>query len=123
MSGSPGLWHTSFATETDKTHRVAADADNVYYIDETNLYRWSRAGGPVETLGSIAPASGRIVDLHVDGPFLYFADFDGVYRMPVGGGTTEVLSDGWDLVVALALDDTHVYFTDYGGGFVLKRPK
>ncbi|HEY3500619.1 MAG TPA: hypothetical protein VGK73_38260 [Polyangiaceae bacterium] len=124
VSGTSSLGHTSFAAGLDSPiHRITADAANVYFIDDVSVYRRSLAGGPLTTLGDIAPASGTIIDLHSDGTHVYFADLNGVFRMPVNGGATETLTDGWGSLRAIALDEAFLYFTDFAGGLVLKRPK
>jgi hypothetical protein len=43
--------------------------------------------------------------------------------LPVTGGSVETLSYGWGSLRSIAVDASNVYFTDYGGGAVLKRPK
>lgn len=104
-------------------HRIAVDANAVYFIDDALLYRVSRSGGEVNELGSIAPASGVIVDLETDGQNLYFADLTAVYRMPVTGGDVVTMTSGWAGLRSLAVNANSLYFTDFAGGAVLRMPK
>ena len=125
VSGTPNLGRTTLTTPlSDPPYRVAVNATNVYYIDGKNVYRTSRAGGAaVQTLAPIAPASGTIVDMELDGNFVYFADLHGVYRLPLAGGSVTALSTGWGGLRSLAVNATSVYFTDYAGGAILRLPK
>jgi hypothetical protein len=124
VTGSTTLGHHAMpAGLSSPLQRITADASNVYFIDGTNVYRQSRNGGSPVVLAPIAPASGTIVDLHADGAYLYFADLHAVYRLPTAGGSVETLSAGWSSLRSLAVDAESVYFTDYGGNQVLKRPK
>jgi hypothetical protein len=124
VSGRPDLGHHALASGLTAPQMIAVDANAVYFVDGTSVYRHPRSGGSTEVLGPIAPAaSGKIVHLVSDGNHLYFADQKAVYRMPVSGGQTETLTGGWGNILALAVDATSVYFTDNSGGMVLKRPK
>jgi hypothetical protein len=122
VSGRPDLGRHRMAPGVNSA-RVAVDAANVYFIDSTSVYRSSRSGGDPVVLGSSSPASGTIYDMLSDGQHVYFADAHAVYRMPVTGGAAETLTGGWGEILALAVDDTNVYFTDYTSGVVMKRPK
>jgi hypothetical protein len=104
-------------------YRVAVDTNAVYYIDDALLYRVSHSGGDVTELGSIAPATGTIVDLETDGQNLYFADLTSVYRMPVAGGDVITMTSGWAGLRAIGVNAESLYFTDYTGGAVLRMPK
>jgi hypothetical protein len=123
VSGSSNLGRVTLKEGLDPQYRLTVDRTNVYFIDGSFVYKTSRAGGPTVELAPIAPASGTIVDMHTDGQHVYFADLTGVYRVPVGGGSVETLTSGWGSLRSIALSNTDVYFTDFAGGAVLKRPK
>jgi hypothetical protein len=123
-TGTANLGRTTLQDGLDSPlQRTALDSTHVYYIDSAFVYSADLAGGAPLKLGPIAPATGTVVDLLSDGQNLYFADLHGVYRMPVGGGAVETLSKGWNSLRSIAVDASKLYFTDYGGGAVLERPK
>jgi hypothetical protein len=124
VSGSPTLGRVILKGGIDAPqYRLTVDRTNVYFIDDNFVYRTSRTGGPTVELAPIAPASGTIVDMHTDGQHIYFASLTGVYRVPLTGGSVETLTSGWGSLRSIALSSTDVYFTDFAGGVVLKRPK
>jgi hypothetical protein len=125
VSGRSNLGHHALTSAlTYPLQRIALDASNVYFVDGTNVYRQPRAGGSAVVLAPIAPApAGQIVDMLSDGTDVYFADSHAVYRVPVTGGSVETLTGGWSSLMAIGVDASNLYFTDYGGGLVLKRPK
>ncbi|HET7540972.1 MAG TPA: hypothetical protein VFK05_13910 [Polyangiaceae bacterium] len=123
-TGSANLGRTTLQADLDSPlQRITSDAKYVYYIDATSVYRADLSGGAPTKLAAIAPASGTIVDLLSDGENLYFLDLKAVYRLPINGGSVETLSSGWGSLRSVAVDASNVYFTDYAGGAVLKRPK
>jgi hypothetical protein len=105
---------------------IATDANNLYWSDESAIYRTAKVGGAfsiVTTLPVVPIAESPIVDLVSDGTNLFYSDGRTVFRVPVGGGDPEVVSQGWKRIVKLAVDDTSVYFTDSVRGAVVKLPK
>lgn len=123
VSGSSHVGHFELSSYLSGLARVAVDQAYVYYVDNVAVYRAPRSGGEPLELALLADGTVQVVDLHTDGQTLYFADLHAVYRLPVAGGSVETLSHGWNSIRALAVTDTDVYFTDYGGGAVLKVPK
>jgi hypothetical protein len=124
VSGSSNLGHTELASELDSTvARVAVDAAHVFYIDDTSIYRGDRAGGEPLAIAELPAGTTQVVDLLVDEGTLYFADLQAVYRLRPDSSTVETLSSHFSSLRSIAVDDTSIYFTDYAGGAVMKRPK
>lgn len=109
--------------ESYATQRIASDGKYLYYTDAVRVYRANRDGSNVRQLGDVSPASGRINDFEVSDGYAYFLDAHGLYRVPLAGGSTESLSTGWTLLLSLAINSTHIYFTDAGSGKVLRLAK
>jgi hypothetical protein len=102
---------------------VVLDDASVYFSTRRDgIWRVPKAGGtpvplaPAGSFGSLAvgadgylyaagevPAPANDADTKLD-----------VYRVPVGGGTLDRLTNGWS-VQSLAVDDTSVYWIDYIG--------
>lgn len=105
---------------------IAVDKDQLYWSDATAIYRTTKIGGTFKVVTPLPGAplgESPIVDLVSDGAYLFYSDGQRVYRVSTLGGTPELLSDGWNRVVKLALDDDSVYFTDYVTGAVVKLAK
>jgi hypothetical protein len=93
---------------------VAVGANDIFWIDEfTNwIMKAPKAGGtPVQVVQS---SSGT--DLVVDDESLYWVDYRagarGVFTAPVGGGEAIRLAVAEGQVHAIALDETHVYWSE-----------
>jgi hypothetical protein len=86
-------------------------------------YGWSSSGNMVEGVGRVDPNSGaaavvvaattgsaqRAIPFTVDATHLYYADENGFYRMPIGGGAAEMLPQPANMVRTMTSDSTHVY--------------
>jgi hypothetical protein len=137
--GLSGGAATVLATGGDKRTCVAIDAANAYYFSRDNdggagdtIWKvpldGSGAASPVATnqhvKGSLVAEGGFVyfvTDLY--GPMdMAFTGMDAIVRIPVGGGTSEVLFAGVTPEAAgLAVDADHLYFSDQTGVFA--RPK
>lgn len=72
----------------DGANGMSADADNIYWIERSGIYRVPKTGGAVETVHSAA-AGKAIGDLKADGDAFYFLEGDTakrLYRFPRSGG-------------------------------------
>jgi hypothetical protein len=103
--------------------RVAIDGISVYWADcGVSKAPLSGAGPTVQLTSS---GSGRIA---VDSANVYFAASGvgaspgGVFSVPVGGGTAQLLAQA-QLVSGLAADGTNVYFADQAQGTVQYVPR
>ncbi len=91
---------------------VAVDASGVYFADASgDLFKWSLPGGPLTTLGNagIHPTVLAIADGHV-----YGGSFDagtGIWRIPLGGGTTETVSPEVGAAPGVAASATQIAYT------------
>jgi hypothetical protein len=103
--------------------RTAVDNAHVFAIDGSFVYRSDREGGGMTAIAPTTPASGQIYDMLSDGQYVYFIDSHAVYRLPVTGGTVETVSSGWTSLRSIAANATDLYFTDFGGGVILRQPK
>jgi hypothetical protein len=105
---------------------IAVDQDGVFWNDGTSIYRTARSGGAYAdevTLLPAAPDVSPVVGMVSDGAHLFFADRYALYRVPVAGGSAELMTDGWSRITRLAQDDANIYFTDPNLGAVVKIAK
>jgi hypothetical protein len=119
-SGTPALGATG--------HRyLAVDGTNVYWITPTALNAAPLAGGPTTALTAL-PVSGSnpnpgtlsASSIAVGGGYVYWGDLsDQIMRIPVAGGTPELLASG-TYVTEIALDETNLYATS--GKSVIEVP-
>lgn len=115
----------------DATHLYWASNGSAGSNDE--IYRWPKAGGPAQLIGSYFEADNAYFmrGIAVDATHVYWLaskignevlDEPGgatLRRMPLAGGAIEIIADagdGLDDARALTLDATHVYFTEIGTG-------
>jgi hypothetical protein len=92
------------------TGPIALDDTHVYWVDDDRIYRIGKQGG-VRTF----VAYGLAVELIVRDGYVYWISGGvpgGVYRVPVGGGTTETLWEGDGDPRDMALDAQYVYWAD-----------
>jgi hypothetical protein len=75
----------------------------------------------------LAQDQGNAVGIEADGSFVYWTHSSGgvagVSRVPVGGGVVVELASGETSPTHIAIDATHVYFTDYNADTVKRVPK
>lgn len=123
--GSPMLLATASAP-----YGVAVDSTYVYWVDtgDSTVHRVAKTGGPDNVLYD---AGDGIVyepfQCVVDGPFLYFTDYDeNAFRLSVTGGAVAILGNGnnnsvYGNAFGITTDPTSVYFG--GNGIILRADK
>jgi hypothetical protein len=112
---------------TDTPGGLAVTNSGVYFTARYNAYVgvWTKPSGPFGVLGL---AGGNAYATVADNTAIYFtSDFGGgVYRCPLTGscsGGPRVPVPPNVIVRALALDATHVYWTEPESGRVMRAPK
>lgn len=99
--------------------RNSADYDAVGLRDPNSVLRLRLPDGAPEVVAG--STEGTLMSVAVDDTHVYFAD-GGIGRVPLAGGTPEVLASGLSSLVVV-VDDTHVYFTSQQNGLVGRVPK
>jgi hypothetical protein len=102
-------------------YQIAVDGAHVFWNDDEFIYSTGMLGGlpkQVTKVPSTFP-SFPVFDMLSDGIYLYFIDSHSVYRVPVNGGQVETISFGWEALKHLAMDATHLFFTDFGNKLVV----
>jgi hypothetical protein len=97
---------------------IAVDAKNVYWgsLMPPGVMRVPIHGGPQTVLYAETPTS-QPGPLAIDGTTLYWADLsNAVHAGPLGGGGAVNLATGQTDVVAIAVDDSSVYWLVNGNG-------
>jgi hypothetical protein len=105
--------------ETHQPSNNMQDATHVYYTvftdeDAANspqtmsVMRVRRSDGMAEKIGSLAGFPARA---ELGGNFIYFADYDGIQKLPKAGGEAQRIADLDNHPSALAADATGVYFS------------
>jgi hypothetical protein len=92
--------------------RIDVDQDNAYYIDLVTLMRIAKPDGSAETLASAGFSSFKGAMAH-DEAAVYLGGGN-IVRQPKDGGASSVLASPPDFDVShLAVDATHVYFSNW----------
>ncbi|RLB51812.1 MAG: hypothetical protein DRJ42_16180 [Deltaproteobacteria bacterium] len=105
---------------------LAIRGDRLFWTDYTNgeISTHPTVGGSVNLLATVA--RGGPWDLTFDDTFVYWADHHAdvgaIMRVPLGGGTAEVVAGGQDGPHGIALDGGVLYWTNDFGGTVIKMP-
>ena len=88
---------------------LAVDAAYAYFTD-TDLHRVAKQGGPPSVLG------------HLSGPIalrdgqVYGQGATGIEKVPVDGGPSTIVAKVEHIVLGIAVDAAHVYWTESGPG-------
>jgi hypothetical protein len=122
---------------------IATDGTSLYWVDETarSVSSWPLGGGAVRKLADTGaePAAIGVVDGFVYwanmapcslDPFTEMIDptkcignWPSLQKMPVAGGPITTIATGYLRILAIAFDDTYVYWADYDAGTISRAPK
>ena len=105
--------------------RIAVDDTSVYWIIPGGIRKIARDGGTAVAIGAQSGARDLVVD--TTGVYLTNSGLSSgggaVVRMGLGGEAPLTLASGLNDPEGIALDATHVYWTEKGGGTVMKVPR
>jgi hypothetical protein len=105
--------------------RIAVDDTSVYWIIPGGIRKIGRDGGTAVAIGAQSGARDLVVD--PTGVYLTSSGLSSggglVVRMGLGGEAPVTLASGLNDPQGIALDPTHVYWTEKGGGTVMKVPR
>jgi hypothetical protein len=103
---------------------LAIDSNNIYFTNEATSgdVRQSPKNGNSSTQGTVLSAANTMANgIATDGVNVYFTSGSSVYKCPVGvAGGAKVIASSQNGPSALAVDSTSVYWTNSGGGTVMK---
>lgn len=114
---------TTLASGQPSPIAVAIDTTHVYWLDDKALSRVSKAGGAPEVLATLEgqPLGGGIA---LDDARVYYATYGAVLAVDKSGGAPTTLVTGACAATSVAVDDTHVYFSNSGcNGDLVRIPK
>ena len=96
----------------DEVVAVALDTESFYFVATSPLSATLSSvpvsGGPVTTLATV---DADVTALTLDTQYLYFVVDDALTRLPLGGGATSVVANGFTGTIALKVDSGNVYAT------------
>lgn len=103
--------------------RFVLDADALYVASGNAILRILKSGASPPT--TLCTLTSDTLGMAVDGSHVYFTDSDGglVVRVPKTGGPQETVAHGQARPVAIAVDDTRVYWANIGEGAIMARTK
>jgi hypothetical protein len=92
---------------------IAADSTGIYWntLKGDKILHVTSPTAPVTTLTEIEGMGG----MALDGAFLYWVDGSNVLKVPVGGGVTTTLASSQNGSMAIAVDDSFVYWANECG--------
>ncbi|MBN1605356.1 MAG: SMP-30/gluconolactonase/LRE family protein [Polyangiaceae bacterium] len=103
---------------------IALDQTDVYFTAVGGLYRVPKTGGAPTRLATLSDNPGSVA---IDGDTVYFNDKEAgtVNRLPKDGSSTvaEVLANLQAMPDGIAVDQSNVYWTCYGGEAVARCSK
>jgi hypothetical protein len=110
-----GAEPVALVTNQQDVRTVAVDAQAVYWASgdiyqAQDIFRVDRDGGAPILLAH----AGRVEQLVAHGSWLYWTEGDAVRRVPTAGGEVKTLADGQTSARGLVVDDSHVYWSDWG---------
>jgi hypothetical protein len=115
---------SNLAVGVDTSYGVAVDAANVYWSGQNGVYKVPLGGGTNTTLATyFYPA-----DIAIDATYVYvIRPCNGacgeIHKVPIAGGTDVILAPTQSTPSGIAVDQTHVYWTNYGDGTVKRVHK
>jgi hypothetical protein len=107
----------TLASEQTEISNPAIDASKVYWGTSNGsgaVMMVPLAGGMPTTLSATAFAPTNLV---VDATGVYAITSPSIVKVPLGGGSPVNVAQGNE-PAGIAMDATHLYWTDYGGGSI-----
>ena len=130
LACSPGDPPVALATGLTEPNSVVVDETNVYFVAPFAgaVMKVPKAGGEVTTVaGGLTFAGGfnASIVLAIDATHLYVAESGGgrILRLDKDGSNLTTIASGQDHPSAIVIDDSSVYWDNFGDGTIASAPK
>jgi hypothetical protein len=103
---------------------VTVDASAIYYsrIYAATVWKAPLSGGSPTLLATLSTQGGGATGVAVDATHLYFGTYSSVEEMPLAGGAINTLASGQDDPTEIVVDDAFLYWTNFYGGALIRKP-
>lgn len=111
----------TITSEDASVTALAYDGSYIYWLETAGVMRRNETSGVIQTLSNVPLTVPKAIA--VDTQHVYWLDNNAIRRMPKAGGASESVYLGNTDIASFALDNTHVYWSEFNEGTIQRRTK